>query len=115
MNLQGTIKLILEPLAFESGFTKQELILTIKDGEYSNDIKIEFLKDKTSLLLNFKVGDNVDVAVNLRGKEYNGTYYNNIVGWRIAVNNSNAPENVPEPSKPVEDSFDAEESDSVPF
>ena len=82
MNIKGTIKLINETQTFDSGFTKREFVVTTKE-QYPQDISIEVVKDKTTLLDSFKVGDAVDVAINIRGNEYNGRYYVNIQGWKI--------------------------------
>lgn len=90
MELRGTIKVIAEPVKVSDKFTKQQLVLTIdEDTKYPQDIAIEFVNDKLSLVAKQKVGDKVAVGVNLRGNEYNGKYYNNIVGWKVAniINN----------------------------
>ena len=82
MNIKGTIKLIGETQAFDSGFTKRQIVVTTQE-QYPQDLAIEFVKDKTSILDMFKSGDVVDVAINLRGNEYNGKYYVNLQGWKI--------------------------------
>lgn len=90
MNLQGTIKLINNPQKVSDKLTKQQMVLTIdEDTKYPQNIAIEFLNEKTDLLKKHKVGERVSVDINLRGNEYNGKHYNNIVGWRMGtiVNN----------------------------
>jgi len=69
---------------FESGFKKREFVVTTQ-GEYSQDIKLEALKDNADKLANFKVGDTVVVNFDIRGNEYNGKYYNNLIAWKIAM------------------------------
>lgn len=90
MNLQGTIKLINNPQKVSDKLTKQQMVLTIQeDTKYPQNIAIEFLNEKTDLLKKHKAGEKVSVDINLRGNQYNGKYYNNIVGWRMGtiVNN----------------------------
>tara|TARA_R100000353_G_scaffold156480_1_gene115480 strand:+ start:667 stop:996 length:330 start_codon:yes stop_codon:yes gene_type:complete len=90
MNLKGTIKLINNIQKVSHKLTKQQIVVTIdEDTKYPQDIAIEFLNDKTQILQKYKVGDKVSVDINLRGNEYNGKYYNNLVGWRMAhiINN----------------------------
>jgi hypothetical protein len=90
MELRGTIKVITEPVKVSDKFTKQQIVLTIdEDTKYPQDIAIEFLNDKLDLVKKQSIGDKVAVGVNLRGNEYNGKYYNNIVGWKVAniINN----------------------------
>lgn len=83
-NLTGTIKLLNDMQTFESGFKKREFVVTTQ-GEYSQDIKLEALKDNADKLANFKVGDTVVVNFDIRGNEYNGKYYNNLIAWKIAM------------------------------
>lgn len=81
--LTGKIKLIQETQTFNSGFTKREMVVTVEDGNYPQDINLEFLKDKISLLDDLSVGQTVTVSFDIRGREYNGRYFNNLVGWKI--------------------------------
>lgn len=100
MEVSGTIKLINETQAFgEKGFTKREIVITTWD-EYPQDLLIEFIKDKCDLLDKFKVGQNVDININLRGREWINPegqikYFNSIQGWRIKL--SETTEETPEP------------------
>jgi len=65
-----------------NGFTKRQIVIAT-DEQYVQHIPIDFVKDKTSLLDNYKVGDSVKVSINVRGSEYQGKYYVNLQGWRI--------------------------------
>jgi len=90
MELRGTIKVILDAVKVNDKLTKQQIVLTIdEDTKYPQNIAIEFLNEKLDLVKKQSIGNKVAVAVNLRGNEYNGKYYNNIVGWRVTniVNN----------------------------
>ena len=93
MKVEGKIKVISETKVFgEKGFRKRELVITT-DEQYPQQIMIEFVQDKTDLLDSFKIGQNVSVSINLRGREWvnpqgETKYFNSIQGWRIeAVNN----------------------------
>ena len=66
----------------QNGFTKRMLVVET-DEQYSQKIAIDFVKDKTSILDKYKIGDAVNVSINLRGSEYNGRYFVNLQGWRI--------------------------------
>ena len=82
MQVQGKIKVIGLTQSFDSGFTKRQVVITTAE-QYPQDISIDFVKDKCSVLDAYTVGQDVTVSINLRGSEYNGKYYVNLQGWRI--------------------------------
>jgi len=88
MEIQGKIKLIGETQTFGSnGFRKRELVVTTEE-QYPQHIMIEFVQDKSDLLNNYGVGQDVKVSINLRGREWTNPqgevkYFNSIQGWRI--------------------------------
>ncbi len=86
LELVGKIKELQELQSFDSGFTKRSLILEVEENGYKNDLNIEFLKDKTSLLDSLMDGDSVKVNVNIRGSEYQGKYYVSLNGWKVSSN-----------------------------
>jgi len=84
-DLTGKIKIIQEAKTFDSGFTKREMVVIVEDGKYPQEINIEFVQDKVSLLDSLQVGQAVTVTFDIRGREYNGRYFNNLQGWKIAT------------------------------
>ena len=66
----------------QNGFTKRMLVVETTE-QYPQKIAIDFVKDKTNVLENYKVNDSVNVSVNVRGSEYNGRYFVNLQGWKI--------------------------------
>jgi hypothetical protein len=124
MEVQGKIKLIDETKTFGSnGFRKRELVVTTEE-QYPQDIMIEFVQDKTELLNNFQVGQNVKVSINLRGREWTNPqgevkYFNSIQGWRIEALDLSVSSNMP--PMPPEDAFEPandlneEDHDDLPF
>ncbi|MCG1037560.1 DUF3127 domain-containing protein [Polaribacter sargassicola] len=123
MEVIGKIKLIGEVQTFGSnGFRKRELVVTT-DEQYPQMIMIEFVQDKTDLLNSYKVGQDVKVSINLRGREWinpqgEAKYFNSVQGWRIEnlSSQASAPSNLPpvdqfEPTSSVSD----EEPDDLPF
>ncbi|WP_405608638.1 DUF3127 domain-containing protein [Polaribacter sp. Asnod1-A03] len=122
MEVIGKVKLIGEVQTFGSnGFRKRELVVTT-DEQYPQMIMIEFVQDKTDLLNSYKVGQDVKVSINLRGREWinpqgEAKYFNSVQGWRIeSLSQGGAPSNLPpvdqfEPTSSVSD----EEPDDLPF
>lgn len=83
--ITGKIKKIFDQQTFSSGFFKREFVVTT-EGDYPQDIKFELLKDKTSLIEPYSEGVEVKVSFDIRGNEYNGKYYNNLVAWKLEGN-----------------------------
>lgn len=80
--IKGNIKKIMQPQVFESGFKKQQFVITT-DEKFPQDVKLELTKEKTELLDPLEEGNRVDVSFNIRGNEYKGKYYVNLQAWRI--------------------------------
>ena len=113
MEVQGKIKLIKQTEELgQKGFKKRLLVVTTSE-QYPQDIPLDFVQDKVSLLDAFSVGQEVKVGINLRGNEYNGKYYLNAQGWRIEkVGESQAA-----PFKPAGELVQGvdDDSDGLPF
>jgi len=107
---EGTIIAIDEIITFDSGFTKREFVIkTTDDGDYPQDIKFELVKDKTSLIDKYNIGDRVKVFINIRGREWNEKYFVNLVAWKLE-----GQEMASTPvAAPAEAS--AEEAEEIPF
>ena len=65
-----------------SQFEKRQIVVETT-GQYPQQIALELVKDKCSLMESFKVGDMVEVGFDLRGREYNGKYFVNLNAWKI--------------------------------
>ena len=79
----GTLKLIGGIQTFPSGFTKREIIIETND-KYPQLIKLELLKDQTDLTNGMKPQDAVTASFSLRGNEFNGKHYTNLIAWRLS-------------------------------
>lgn len=83
--LTGTVKTIMETAKFDSGFTKREFVVTTVDDRYPQDIKLECVKDRVSLLNSVKPGQRVTVSFDIRGNEYKGRYFVSLTAWKVEV------------------------------
>lgn len=121
-DLTGKVKLIQDAQTFGSGFTKREMVVVVEDGKYPQEINLEFVQDKVSLLDTVQVGQEVTVTFDIRGREYNGRYFNNLQGWKIQAGEGGAAapaaaaagEKPPVSDKDVPADFD-EYEDDIPF
>ena len=117
-DLSGKIKLIFDPKTFGSGFTVREFVVTVEDGRYPQDICLQFVQDKVSELDKVKEGDEVTVSFDIRGREYNGRYFNNLQAWKLVTAAPDAGSDVPPPADapPAADPEKFEEyEDDIPF
>jgi hypothetical protein len=78
----GTIKAVLEPKTFSSGFTKREFVIVTED-DYPQTVAFECVKQRTTLLDRVAVNDRVRVSFRLRGREYQGRYFVNLEAVQI--------------------------------
>jgi hypothetical protein len=126
MEVTGKIKVISAEQQISPTFRKKELVVTT-DEQYPQSIMIEFTQDKSDLLNNFSVGENVKVSINLGGREWvnpqgETKYFNSIKGWRIEkVGDAVAPSAQTAPPMPAAAAFppatslNEEEPDDLPF
>ncbi len=124
MEVIGKIKVISAEQQISATFRKKELVVTT-DEQYPQSIMIEFTQDKSDLLNNFSVGENVKVSINLGGREWvnpqgETKYFNSIKGWRIEKVGEAAPtpQAPPMPASaafPPATSLNEDEPDDLPF
>lgn len=124
MEITGKIKKIDETKTYgTSGFRKREVVVETNE-QYPQPLMVEFVQDKCDLLNNFSIGQDVKIAINLRGREWinpkgEAVYFNSIQGWRIEALSNAASNEVPD-LPPLEDfdsaaDFDTDEPDDLPF
>jgi hypothetical protein len=97
MEVTGRVKMVEQTKEVgSSGFRKRDIVVTT-DEQYPQFISVQFVQDKCDILDAYKVGDNVKIDINLRGREWTNpqgetVYFNIIQGWRIikAGNENNA-------------------------
>ena len=114
--LTGKIKIIQEAKTFDSGFTKREMVVVVEDGKYPQEINLEFVQDKIALLDSLQVGQEVTVTFDIRGREYNGRYFNNLQGWKISTVGDEKTFTTQEPSSTTPNTGPADFNDTdIPF
>jgi sulfur relay (sulfurtransferase) DsrF/TusC family protein len=94
----GRLHEIFDEQQVSEKFRKREFVLEVVDGQYPEHIKFQLVQDKTALIDPFKVGDEVKIAFNLRGRGFNKNgqmlYFTNLEAWRIepAAGGASAPQ-----------------------
>ena len=73
-------------------WTKQDFIIEYQDGNYPTQVCFtSFGDDKVADLDKYSVGDAVKVAFNIKAREYNGRWYNDVRVWRISPAGADQP------------------------
>lgn len=89
--IKGKLFLKNDTQVISDRFKKREFILHEDDAEYPQHIKFQLTQDKVNLLYSINIGDEINVAFNVRGNswEKNGTtsYFNNLDAWKIDLIN----------------------------
>lgn len=95
LELEGTIR---QRMGIQSGtsargaWAKQEFVLEFPDGNFTSQVCFTaFGQDKVNELAKYQDGDKVKVSFNIRSREYNGRWYNDLQVWRIAPAGQAAP------------------------
>jgi len=81
--LTGTVKVIMDQVTFDSGFTKREFVVTTDEERYPQDVKFECVKDRCALLDAVKPGQRVTVTFDIRGNEYKERYFVSLSAWKV--------------------------------
>lgn len=121
MQVNGKIKVINPTQEVTATYKKRELVVTTNE-QYPQHILIEFGQDKCNILDNYKVGQEVEVSINLRGREWTNPqgetkYFNSVQGWKINAVESNeqpvaqVPQSQPQQAAPIQEA----PADDLPF
>ncbi|APZ82896.1 hypothetical protein [Flavobacterium phage FL-1] len=124
MELVGRIRNLNLNQKISESFTKSELVLTT-DGQYAQNILIEFGGQKSDLLDPYKIGEDVKVQININGRIWvnpqgEEKFFNSIQGWRIERLHTQGP--APATTPPVstqnfspQTNINEDEPDDLPF
>ena len=94
MNIKGKLVEIFDTVQITETFKKREFIIQDnKNPEYPEFVKVELIQDKVSLLDDLKVGDKINVLINIKGRKWEDKegkikYFNSIQGWKIETENA---------------------------
>lgn len=124
LTIKGKLTKVLNP---ENGtskagkdWNKQDFVIET-DDKYPKDVCFTLFGDKTDLISNVKVNDDIEVSFNLESREYNGKWFHNVNAWKVILikpTENSAPETTPvlESTAPLPDAFKEEPEDSdIPF
>ena len=89
MNISGKLTVIFDTAQINDSFKKREFVVEYSDNsQYSELIKFELFQDKVDLINDFKVGDEVGVEFNLKGRKWTDPkgvdkYFTTLQAWKL--------------------------------
>jgi len=89
MNIKGKLISISETNQISDKFSKREFVVEFAENpQYPEYIQLEFVQDKCDILNEYSIGQDVDVAFNLKGRKWTSPqgvdkYFNTLQAWKI--------------------------------
>ncbi len=89
MNIKGKVLEIFPVQQVKDSFRKREFVVEYhENGQYSEYLKFELVQDRCDLLNDYKIGEDVEVQFNLKGRVWTNpqgekVYFNSLQAWRI--------------------------------
>jgi len=80
--MKGAIKLINPVKVISDKFSVREFVITTGD-KYPQEVIFQTVNDKMDIIAPYGQGQVVTVSFNVRGREYNGKYYNTLDAWKV--------------------------------
>ena len=87
MKVTGKIHFVGALRTVSEKFKSKDVVL-LTDEKFPQYITIQFTQDKTELITQNNIGEQVEVSINLKGREWKSPtgeikYFNTIEGWQI--------------------------------
>jgi hypothetical protein len=95
LTMKGAIKLINPVKVISDKFSVREFVITTAD-KYPQEVIFQTVNDKMDIIAPYGQGQEVTVSFNVRGREYNGKYYNTLDAWKVQ-GEATSPVNEPMP------------------
>jgi hypothetical protein len=125
MEVKGKVHEVSEIINVTDTFKKRELVVEFAENpQYPEFVKFEAIQDRCALLDPIKVGSEVEVFFNLKGRAWTDKmgkkqYFNTLQLWKVSVlSGDNAQASAPAPAEyapPVDISAAPGEDDDLPF
>ncbi len=120
MEIKGKVHEVSPTAQVTESLKKRELIVEyVENPQYPEYLKFEAIQDRCALLDNVKVGEDVEVFFNLKGRPWTDktgkkSYFNSMQLWKINVLSGAGAQAAPAYAAPA-DISSAPEDDDLPF
>ena len=94
MDVSGKLKVMSNEVQVNEKFRKREFVIEETSSQYPQFIQFQLTQDRCSLIDSFKLGDDIKVHFNLRGREWKSPsgevkYFNTLEAWRLERQGNN--------------------------
>ena len=83
LTMKGAIKLINPIKVISDKFSVREFVITTPDAKYPQEVIFQTVNDRMDIIAPYGQGQEVTVSFNVRGREYNGKYYNTLDAYKV--------------------------------
>ncbi|HTN20656.1 MAG TPA: DUF3127 domain-containing protein [Pelobium sp.] len=123
MDVKGKVHFVSDVINVTETFRKRELVVEFAENpQYPEFVKFEAIQDRVSLMDDIKVGQDVEVFFNLKGREWTNKqgekqYFNTLQLWKVNVLGAveAGSQSTPAYAPPVDISSTPGEDDDLPF
>lgn len=124
MDVKGKVHDLSDVINVNETFRKRELVIEFAENpQYPEYVKFEAIQDRVALMDNVKVGQEVEVFFNLKGRQWTNKqgekqYFNTLQLWKVNVlgaTEAAASNATPAYAAPVDISATPGEDDDLPF
>jgi hypothetical protein len=115
--LEGSLIVKNETVQITEKFAKREFVLETTGEMYPQKVLLQLTQDNVNILDAFNVGDQLEVFINIRGREWvkpetgEIKYFNSLEVWRINKVGNNTDQTPPKKADELETKTD----DDLPF
>ncbi len=123
MEIKGKVHFVSDVINVTETFRKRELVIEFAENpQYPEFVKFEAIQDRVSLMDDVKLGQDVEVFFNLKGREWTNKqgekqYFNTLQVWKVnalGAAEAGSP-STPAYAPPVDISSTPGEDDDLPF
>ncbi len=117
--IEGKLHKIFDIQSKSDTFQTRDVILLVQDGNYPQYLKFQLTQDRCGIIDRYKIGDDIKIHFDLRGREWQDKDFTNLTAWTIEGAHSSKDESAPMPSEESEpmpeDDSQIDPFDELPF
>lgn len=115
----GKLHVSYETKQVSAKFSKREFVVEVADGKYPQMVLFQLTGDRCPVLDDFRVGDQVRVTFNVRGREWKSPqgetkYFNSLDVWKLETARAGAEDGGRRGGRPMRDDDFATRDDPRP-